>query len=224
MRAPSGRVGGSAPPPSLLPAEGDAPAEEPVQPEPSKPEDPLAAVERLIDGLGLASLVFNPPREMLMEERRVVDLLLSPEKSVEFLKSQLPEADRATAESAEGVKVGARMEAVLTGAGFAVESLSPPEQIVSRSQPTRWSWAVTPSAPGSQLLRLTLSAKIQVEGHDTPFVVRTFDRSISVRVTVGQRVAGFVTANWTWLWATILVPAVGYAWKRIKRRRKKDKS
>lgn len=204
-----------APRPRPAPVEDAEGAEEP-EPEP-EPVDPLAVVDRLLDGLGLANLAFSPPGQMVMEEKRVVELLLSPEQSTEVLKAQLAGADEASVQTAVDIKVSPRMEATLTGPGFSVEALTPPEQVVSRSGVTRWSWSVTPTTPGSQFLHLSLSARIEVEGRDTPFVVRTFDRVIEVEVTAMQQAKALVSEHGQWLWSTVLVPA--FFWWRNKRKR-----
>ena len=50
-------------------------------------------------------------------------------------------------------------------------------------------------------------------------LVRTFDRTIEVKVSVGQRLAGFVGNNWQWLWAVVVVPVGGLIVSRIRGRR-----
>jgi hypothetical protein len=77
-------------------------------------------------------------------------------------------------------------------------------------------WEVTNQA-SAQTLHLALSAHIDVAGRDAPLVVRTFDRDIQVDITIPQRVSGFIQKNWQWLWAAIVVPIVGYLWKRRKK-------
>jgi hypothetical protein len=178
------------------------------------PIDPMAAVQGLLDGLGLGNLAFSPPERMQMKEKRMVELLLSPEQSAAKLKTQL--AEPGAAQAVEGIKVSPRMEAALTGPGFTVEALTPSEQILSPKGTTRWAWSVVPTAPGKQSLHLSLSARIEVEGHDAPFVVRTFDREIRVEVTRLQQVEAFVESNWQWLWALLVPPAL--EWWRRKRK------
>ena len=116
------------------------------------------------------------------------------------------------------------MEAQLTGTGFTIQAQRPDLQAVTSEQITRWKWEVTPTEQGRQTLHLTLAARIDVAGRDTPLVVRTFHREIQVEITVPQRVSGFVQNNWQWLWATLIVPVAGYVWSRKKRRESKRKS
>jgi len=219
-----GRLGGSYGPPRVgAHAVGPgAPGEAPVEPElPPTTVDPLARVQAVVDGFGSANIAFNPPKTMTMGSKKLVELLLSPKDTEAVLRAALPAVDQASAETAS-VQVAPRMEARLTGLGFMVESLAPSEQVVSRSQRTRWSWAVIPTEPGVQFLHLSLSARVDVDGHDTPFVVRTFDREIEVQVTAMQRAQALLSKHGSWVWGALVVPLFGYLWKRYKRKRKAE--
>ncbi len=50
-----------------------------------------------------------------------------------------------------------------------------------------------------------------------PRKIRTFTKTIRVRVTLGRRLAGFVGDNWQWLWGTLLVPLAGWLWARRRK-------
>src|SRR5205823_14748857 len=112
---------------------------------------------------------------------------------------------RIGAESAQ-VHVSKRMEAHLTGSGFAIEALTPDLQAITSQQITRWKWEVSPTKLGPQTLHLALSAHIELAGLDAPLVARTFEREIQVDITIPQRVSAFIQTNWQWLWAAIVVP------------------
>lgn len=198
--------------PQLAVGSGAAPGPEP------EPEGPMALVERVIGRLGEANIVFSPPVRMRVNEKRVVELLLSMQQSIEKLSREL--MDATNAQAASGVKVSPRMEATLTGTGFEIQSLTPTEQVVSPSGTTRWSWELSPTKAGKQLLHLSLSARVEVEGRDAPFVVRTFDRAIEVEITPTQIAKGFVQEHWQWLWA-LLVPPAFEVWRRWRKKRKR---
>lgn len=197
------------------PVAGDGDVAEP-EPEPKGPP----TVDEVLANLGLGNLAFNPPAYMQMQEKKIVHLILSSTDSAAALKAELPEEDQGTAKTATGVRVAPRMEATLTGAGFQVEALTPVEQAVSRVTQTKWSWAVIPTEPGKQYLHLALSARIEVEGKDVPFVVRTFERQIEVKVTIEQEVSAFIGAHWQWLWSTLLVPMAVWWWGQRGRKKR----
>lgn len=176
--------------------------------------DPLQAIDDVLEGMVLGTLAFNAPKEMNINESALIHLVLGVEKTIEDVKRMIEE---------EGDKVGAnirvsnRMEARLSGRNFEITAINPEIQAVARKEVTEWKWEVKPIAEGSQNLHLTLSALIIVEGESTPKVIRTFDRTITVEVTIAQKIKGFIQNNWQWLWAVVLVPLGGWIWKRRKR-------
>jgi len=201
-------------PPSRSPKSSPRP-----RPTPAPPSSPGSTSVELIDAileqLNWGNIAFNAPSTMRYRQPRLVELLLSPSLSISQLQAQLEE--KVGAESAR-VRISNRMEAQLTGSGFAIEATTPGLQAITSGQASRWKWEVVPTEHGRQRLHLVLSAHIDVATRDTPFVVRTFDRMIEVEITVAQRLSGFVQKNWQWLWAAVLVPIVGYLWRRWKKR------
>ena len=141
---------------------------------------------------------------------RILELILSSSLSIEELQDLLDEDEYLESES---VRISDRMGANLTGDGFAISALLPEWQLVSNTQPVKWKWRVTPTEYGTQFLHLALSLKIRGEGSaDTPYVVKTFERTIQVKIMVSQRMSVFVEKHWQWLCTTLLFPAVWYAW------------
>jgi hypothetical protein len=177
----------------------------------------ISVIDKILERLELGNIAFNAPKKMNMEEKEIVTLLLSATTPTEVLKSEL---------KSEGEKVGAtirisdRMEARLSGQNFTITAITPEIQAVSRKENTEWKWEVAPKEKGDQFLHLTLSALILVDGASTPKAIRTFDSTINVEVTPLQRIKIFVTNNWQWLWATILVPIGGWLWKKRKNTKK----
>lgn len=179
-------------------------------------EDPLAAIDRILGELELANVAFNAPRRMILRKAETIHLVLGLAKSIGELEQMI---------QAEGEKEGAavrvsdRMEARLTGSGFAIASITPEIQAVSRHDVTQWQWQVEPRVEGPQRLHLTLSVFLNVSSTSTPRVIRTFDRVIEVDVTWQQRAKTFVAKNWQWLWAVLVVPLAGWLWRRRRRHR-----
>lgn len=179
----------------------------------------LAASTSLVDAavqsLEWGTIVFNVPSQMRYQERYVVELVLSMTASRAELQAELETGAGAGAQSAE-IRISNEMEARLTGTGFTFKRIEPASQAVSRLATTRWRWEVIPEERGTRVLHLALYAHIRIAGSDKRYVVRTFDRTINVQITMPQRVTGFVFENWQWLWAALLLPTAGYLWKRRK--------
>jgi len=75
--------------------------------------------------------------------------------------------------------------------------------MVSGEANTGWQRDVAPQNAGTGQHHLTLSAIVTVNKGSLPHAIRTFDREITVQVTCGQRLSGFVGTNWQWLWSRL---------------------
>ena len=174
---------------------------------------PPSSVDELLDRMEFGVIAFNTPTHMNIDDSSQIQLLLSLADTVEKLKQTITE---------EGEKEGARirvtdrMEARLSGYMFQITAITPETQAVSKSQETQWKWEVHPKEEGKHRLHLTLTALLEIDGHSTPRAIRTFDKEIEVTVTTTQKIRSFFKSNWQWLWAAILVPVVGWLWKRKK--------
>jgi len=194
---------------------GNIGSEDPMIGEAAEPPeaDSLSLVDRALAKLTLGNIAFNTPEKMLLGSVETVELLLSVKESA----AQLTDAVAwRPVETAEGIRVAPEMEATLVGHGFRIEATTPARQAVSSLARVRWAWTISPIKAGSQGLDLSLNARIQVEGKDSPFVVRTFSKKILVEVSVTDQVFGLIKAHGAWLWTTVLLPLGVWFWKRRK--------
>jgi len=216
------------PVPTEAPVPAELPSSEPVPDKPAIPierpsgdvavPDPtahsLALVDSILSSLAQASVAFNAPVSLNLKGTATIQLLLDINKSVDQL-SQMIQAEGV--KQGDRVRVASRMEARLTGPGFEITSITPEEQAVSSLEPTEWKWEITPTQPGRHNLHLTLTALLQVGDATSRRAIRTFDKTIAVEVTLGQRASAFVGENWQWLWAVVLVPVAGWLLRVRKR-------
>lgn len=185
---------------------------------PYPPPTSTQVIDKIVKELEWGNIVFNAPTSMRFKEKETIELLLSHSVSIKELKTQL---EKALGIESASVKISNRMEARLSGTGFQVEARFPEVQAVSSKGVIQWKWYVTPTEHGLQRLHLTLSAILTVSNRDAPFVIRTFDRTIDVEISLAQRASSFFSKNWKWLWAAILVPVVGYLWRRYDKAKHK---
>ena len=175
--------------------------------------EPHGDVDRMLEEMEFGAIAFDAPTNINIDDSPQIQLILSLAETVEKLKQSITE---------EGEKVGAtirvsdRMEARLSGYMFQITAITPEIQAVSKRQQTEWKWEIHPRKEGRHKLHLTLTALLEIDGHNTPRVIRTFDKIIEVNVTPTQKIGLFIKNNWQWLWAAILVPVVGWLWKRKK--------
>lgn len=204
------------PPPQQVLMSFKATSEPGASPEPAEsPElSPNDAVKQILDSLERARIAFNTPEAMTIGETTTIQLLLSLEHSAEELEKSITSTG---AREAHEIGVSDRMLARLTGSGFSITANTPEEQAISSTGTTKWSWDVRPTSPGVQTLHLSLTALIDVGGHGTQHTIDTFDKKIDVNVTWRQHAWSFVTSNWQWLWAALLVPGAGWLWRRRRK-------
>jgi hypothetical protein len=176
----------------------------------------FSEADQAVAQLPLANIAFTAPQTLQLGETTQVQLVLSARESMRRLKKRLSEI---------GVKHGARirasnrMEAHLVGSGFKIEALRPEVQVVTGLAPTEWKWDVEAAKAGTHHLTLTVSAFIDLKGESTPLLAKTFDKTLTVRVTLYERVSRFVSRNWQWLWLAIGVPLATWLYTVYKRKR-----
>jgi len=176
-------------------------------------------VDMALDALERSNIAFNTPTQMQLGETTTIRLLMSPSASVEELRHQIREsgAPGQQIQSAEQIITGSAMQTQLTGQDFEIVANSPEVQAISYKEPTEWTWDVSPTERGKKQLHLTIIAVFKVEGEEATRQIESFDRTITVNVTWNQRLSGFISTNWEWLWTAILVPLVPWLWRKWKK-------
>ncbi len=176
--------------------------------------EPLSEVDRLLDEMEFGTIAFNTPTKINIDASFQIQLILSLAATVEELKQSIKKEGKRVGAK---IKVSDKMEARLTGYMFQITAITPEIQAVSRAQQTEWKWEIHPKEEGQHELHLTITAHLDVNGEIIPRKIKTFDRIIAVDVTATQKAKLFFENNWQWLWAAILVPVIGWLWKRKKK-------
>ncbi len=186
------------------------------QPKPTPQLSPAERLSEIFRHLALASIAFNAPQEMNLDETTGIELLLSLTEPIERLQMQLKEAGKP---QGARIRAATQMEATLRPARkdvFEVVPVFPDKQTLRPDVPTRWAWKVTPLEGGRQELLLAVGAPIESWA---PMTMTTYTHSIAVNVTPWKHVTRFGKNNWQWLWTALLIPAAGVVWRRWRRKR-----
>ncbi len=195
----------------------------------SEEYDKVAFLDQYVKNLEWGTIAFYTPEKMKLAETKIIQLILSPIKSKEELQEELTielslfeDTTKIKVESEE-IKITNEMEANISGIGFSVEPIEPELQaIINRT--TKWSWNVTSTKKGKQLLHLKLSAYITINNNKKRFVVRIFNRYIQVDVFRGYRISKifeFIENHWEWFFTAIIVPLLIFLRRFLRSRRER---
>jgi len=169
-------------------------------------------LDEVIASMAEGQIAFNVPDSVVeLDQSFTIQLLLDPAKSVGELETMLQASGAAEKYQ---IKISENMQARLTGNGFEISPITPEEQLISKRETTEWKWEVKAVKSGQQKLYLALSAILKFQGETKVRVIRTFDREMLVRVSLGKRISTFVGKNWQWLWTALVIPVMGWLWKR----------
>ncbi len=153
------------------------------------PETTPIDVDSILRKMELGNVVFNSPEKININDSAQINLLLSLTEKIEELKKELAGAGERIGET---IRVTNRMEAKLSGYNFDITPISPELQAVSKEQNTEWRWEIHPKKEGLQTLHLTLTAHMDVDGHDTARMIKTLDRDIVVSVSNGKKITDWL--------------------------------
>ena len=180
----------------------------------------LAEIDRALKNAVKASIAYNVPDTMMLVETVTIELLLNPSASPQELAGQVVEGGQVETSSID-VTPRMRAELVSQGNGLEVKALEDdPEQLISGTETTKWTWFVTAREEGVQRLTLVIYRLVNVDGKDDWRKLETYKENIEVKVTFGQRVK---MLDWKWIGGIVigllLVPAF---WRWFDNRKKKE--
>lgn len=220
-------AGGTKPTRAPLPA-----ATATAEPEPTRAAEPTAAVveepepTRTTEPAAMGEIVYNYPPELTEGQAAHIQVLLIATADPTKIEETKEEITAPGTPMAEPLRVTRLMEVDLKydQRDFQAQPQhNSARQLVSESQPTDWSWLVTPLRPGSRTLyvRATQIEEIMVNGRavetrrDVPEKVIT----LSVRVNPPYSVSRLIRSYW-WVSLGVLGLVAG-AFLVLKRRRNK---
>jgi hypothetical protein len=162
-------------------------------------------------------LSFNTPKQMQMSKpTRIVLVLARTEIPEEKTPKQVTKAVRkrggtkGKVAGAENVRAAERMRARLTGQDFEIEALDSEVQPLISKGVTAWKWDVTPTEWGKKSLHLSVEALVILPpDRDTPVTVRSYDRDITVTVTMKQRLVAYTSSIPVILWVPVILAILG---------------
>ena len=182
-------------------------------------EEQLARIDEILNQSARASIAYNAPSEMQLDETVTIELLLNPRLSEAELKKQITEPGDVQASA--DVEITPQMKAELIAADPEALSIAPlhddPIQVISGTETTKWSWFVTAKKEGTQKLSLVIYRLVKYEGKEDWRVVETYKGDILIRVTLLNRIRAM---NWGWIVAPVVaLLAIAAVWRWYAQRK-----
>ena len=181
---------------------------------------------RVVEALPKGSALFNPPETMRVGETKLVEVRVVPmtEEEIEeddqiraTLTANLDEEQDVDEIVVIPLRVSTVMSARLTGNAFEIVPLTVEEQIrTSDDLYLSWIWEVTPQKTGEQRLTLYLSVVVNADGMGDKTHTTNEVRSVQVEGNPIYSVRQFFGTNWEWVATGLLLPALGWAWRKMR--------
>jgi len=207
---------------ACAPGATEVPPTEQVSPEAPSLDEQMAQIDSVLRQTLSASIAYNKPESMNLDQTVTIELLLNPSLSPEALSTQVTETGQVASTS---IQITPRMKALLVANDSTTFVIQPihdnPEQLVSSTDTTRWAWLVTAKEGGTQRLTLVIYRLVKYEGQDYWREVEAYKADIDVKVTFIQRMQAF---DWKWI-AGIVITLMGIPalWRYIDSRNMKRK-
>jgi hypothetical protein len=177
----------------------------PIPPTQTSGED-LRSVDDILNNAMSASIAFNAPQAMKLDETVIVEMSINP---------SITEAEIVKQIEAEGeIQTGTLLVTPLTkavliaqnGQAFEIQVLHDSDiQPITTNESTRWQWQVTAKKGGAQALTLVVYRLIKFEDQEFWRQVETYKADINVDVTFQQRLSAF---DWKWLVGLIITSLI----------------
>jgi len=182
----------------------------------------LAEIDKALKNALSASIAYNVPETIKLDETVTIELLLNPSTSPEELAEQVIESGQVETSTIE-VTPRMRAELIAQDDGLEVKALDDdPEQLISGTETTKWTWFVTAKEEGLHRLTLVIYRLVNVDGEDYWRKVESYREAVEVEVTLGQRIK---MLDWKWIAGIVigmlLIPAF---WRWFDSKKKKTEN
>jgi len=164
------------------------------------------------------TIAFNPPPQMRVGRTVRVQARISPEALTAAEQQLIEQMKGDGPPQARPIKITPEMSLTLTGEDFTITALSSDQQSI-RLPFSEWEWNITPTSAGRKELRLTILTYPEGIGERAPFSAGE-EWTVEVDVTIDYQMRQFVSDNWQWLAAAVVIPALTWAGRSLFRRRR----
>ncbi len=182
------------------------------------PDPVAAALEDEVRHLQQGKLAYDVPSKMMEGRQEQIEVRITRGIALD-VENLLKQKLRGSAQ-VESIQVAPFMTVELhdaDGSTFKIVPLTQDRQPVAGDGYTRWAWIVTPLQSGPQTLFLSVGTRFKLPNHDEETRFKpVYEKNITVQVDHMFEAKHFLSTNWQWLTATLIIPLVGFLWHRKK--------
>lgn len=164
------------------------------------------------------SMVFTIPVTANINDEVNAEFIIDPKKTEEEIKNLVK--DTTGQVITDSIDVSRTVTAKIVAPNFKVSPSEDVRQALSTTQPTKWSWILTPTAEGDQTVQLRVVAHIMIEGERVERELETFNRNLTIVVTPQQKFNDFVNSHLEWIVGSLIIPLLLWLFSYIKSRKK----
>lgn len=173
-------------------------------------------VDPVFQNLFKAKLAFAVPDESNINDKLQAQLLITPDLEDEVVKQLKIKSNNPTTAT---IKISREAIAKITATDFEVTNVTPEQQILADIEPTEWLWDLRPKTPGEHDIKLTVTAIVKAAGDESLHHLKTFEKTVKVKITLWQVISGWVNKYWQWVISTLIIPLVIWLYKeRVKKK------
>lgn len=165
------------------------------------------------------SMVFTIPITANINDEVNAEFIIDPKKTEEEIKNLVK--DTTGQVITDSIDVSRTVTAKIVAPNFKVSPSEDVRQALSTTQPTKWSWILTPTAEGAQTVQLRVVAHILIEGERVERELETFNRNLTIVVTPKQKFNDFINSHLEWIVGSLIIPLLLWLFSYIKSRKKK---
>lgn len=169
-----------------------------------------------LSDLQKVSMAFSIDNKFNVAEEGKMKVVIDPTKTVDSIKSDLRKENYTSSVGGSEVNVSKIVvaKAIATG-GLSVIPITPEEQVISTNTQTEWIWNLRASEPGIYEVKLTLTAIVSVDGQKTQKFLKVFEETITIEITLKQRIIDLVNKYWQWIFSTLIIPLAVWIWNQL---------
>ncbi len=180
-----------------------------------------AALDEAIRNLQKGKIAFDVPQQMKQGKQERVEVRITRSLNNDMLN--LLKENMRKSSQVDDIQVAPFMIVQLRdpeGSAFRITPLTLDSQAVAGDGYTPWDWSVVPLESGHHSLYLSVGTRFKLpNGEETKFEP-VYEKDVAVNVDRVYETERFVSGNWQWLTATLLLPLIAFLWHHWKRKSK----